>query len=311
MYSDSLGKALGYGNIGGSPRKRMFDGSYESPQNNGGASQYNEPSTPVQNAIWRPPARNQNPDEPLSDVYNEPSATTSPVAQTGYQSTYFTPTGNKRQDITNAYQNLLGRAPENEQAIQAHMNAPGGQFGYLDSIYNSPEYAQHSQQASQAPDPMQSALMPQANQNYGGSNFRMGGSWSQDKLNNNDQDIKYQIGRAVGNINPNDPSAINSVVAALNAQGIQVTPGPTFDTMYLPDGELVDIINGEDGDRGWWYGSESEMRDAGMGGLAHAGNQNINPLESAISGQGGSNGGGMNNILAMILTALSKQLGQG
>lgn len=100
------------------------------------------------------------------------------------------------------------------------------------------------------------------------------GSWNPSKLGN-DQDIKYQVGRAVGQFDPNQDSTAG-LVQALAGTGI--TAGPTWDTITLPTGEVVDVIAGEPGNRKWWWGQESEQ----------AGNPDAQTRGSDVSGNRGT-----------------------
>lgn len=141
MYDQSLGGAMNYGNIGPKRRRSPYTDWLDQEESLYPDQQQQQQPPPLNRAILKnppPPARKEN---AMGGMYNN----TTPTAPTGYQARYFTPTGNMRQDLTSAYQNLLGREPDPE-GFEANMRNPGGYQGALNTIYNSDEYKNLQQQ---------------------------------------------------------------------------------------------------------------------------------------------------------------------
>lgn len=339
MYDQSLGSAMNYGNIG--PRRRR--GGYQQwldneqelypDQQQDSGTQQPAPQQPLQRALLRNPTPQQR---PMADLYKEERT---PSAPTGYQARYFTPTGDMKQDITSAYQTMLGREPDAE-GLAAHMKNPGGLRGVLDTLYSSPEYAdvQAQRQAIQdtaaasipatstaSTTPLQSALAPREGWGFtsrtgGDGRFQytpmeMGDTSQFEGFNfdnRSERDLasaKYVFAQFASQIDVTDPQAIDKLVALMNEHGVPAKKvGPDSIDLGLGEGP-IDVIRGGNPAAGipniaWqWMPAGGGTSPGGMAqGFQQQALGALNPLQSAI-------GGGENNMLAQILALLQQQLG--
>lgn len=353
MYDQSLGSAMNYGNIG--PRRRR--GGYQQWLDNEQElypDQQQQDAAPVQQpplkrALLRGqpsldqserPMNNYRPAGPRAVDNSEKLRT--PSAPTGYQARYFTPTGDMKQDITSAYQTMLGREPDAE-GLAAHMKNPGGLRGVMDTLYNSPEYAQYQQSQQQTgspqtsvddaggfnektapPNPLQAALAPREGWGFtsrtgGDGRFQYTpmtmGDTSQFQgfnfENRSERDLnslKYIFAQAASNVDVTQNDAIDKVVANLNQMGVPAKKvGPDSIDFGLGEGPMDVILGGNPAagieNVAWQW---IPAAGASPGGMAQGFQQQalgaLNPLQSAI-------GGGENNMLAQILAILQQQLG--
>jgi hypothetical protein len=258
---------------------------------------------------------------------------------------FFTPTGNMKQDLTQGYKNVLGREPD-AQGFEANMKNPGGFQGAMNTLYNSPEYAQRQQLQNSISQSLQQATPQQLQQIQQPSNLQAAltskgrgfsspqGGWAefnyQDKgpgqftgqlegfdhsklQGHQDSDtLKYAFARYASNYDVKNPDVLAKVVADMNANGFNVRQ-TSADSVDFGLGEgPMDVIRGGNPaggipNEGWqWIPGVGAASVAQNGQQAGMGQQLGQGMQLSEIEQALI--GGDTNMLAMILAQLQKQL---
>lgn len=110
-------------------------------------------------------------------------------------------------------------------------------------------------------------------------------------LNPQDNALKYIAARAMSSIDPKSPTALQDLVSALQAQGIQANiSGAGSGTITFPQtGEVIDLLKGAPGGGfdSWQWMDLNDMAAQGGGG---ANTSTLGGLASALGGGGGPGG---------------------